>query len=75
LKKLEKEFVTSLLTVLLAILSIALFISSGGSLWFYIAVVIAIAFGFYNAWLISQKQPVEEIASAPKNLRTRSRKR
>lgn len=53
LKKLTKEFATSLLTVILAILAIALYISSGGTILFYFAVALAIVVGFYNAWLIS----------------------
>lgn len=54
MKKLAKEFITSLITVVIAILAIALYIHSGGSLIFYAAVVLAMIVGFYNAWLISR---------------------
>jgi preprotein translocase subunit SecF len=53
LKKVAKEFITSIITVILAIFAIAIFISSGAGLLFYAAVAIAMIFGFYNAWLIS----------------------
>ncbi len=53
MRKFTKEFVTSLITIILAIIAIALFISSGSTLLFYVAVAIALAFGFYNAWMIS----------------------
>ncbi|MDE1871254.1 MAG: hypothetical protein KGI06_03375 [Candidatus Micrarchaeota archaeon] len=57
MERLTKEFATSLITVILAILAIAIFISSGGGMLFYVAVAIAILFGFYNAWLISTAKP------------------
>jgi 4-hydroxybenzoate polyprenyltransferase len=64
LGKYTKEFFTSLATVILAILAIALFISSGAGSAFYIVIAIAIIFGFYNAWLISvtgkQKEEAEQ---------------
>jgi hypothetical protein len=53
LRKVSKELITSSITVILAIFAIALFISSGGTLFFYGAVGLAIIFGLYNAWLIS----------------------
>lgn len=56
LRKLTREFATSLATVILAIFAIALFISSGGTALFYAAVAVALAFGFYNAWLISTSE-------------------
>ena len=64
MEKLEKEFITSLITVIVAISAIGLFISSGGSILFYITVAIAIIVGFYNAWLISQK-PAEKTTQTP----------
>lgn len=53
MRKFTKEFITSFISVILAILAIGLFISSGGTILFYVAVAIALAFGFYNVWLIS----------------------
>ncbi len=62
MRKLAKEFVSSLVTVILAILAIGLFISSGATLMFYAAVVIAIIVGFYNAWMISKIETDNEKA-------------
>lgn len=53
MNKITREFVTSVVTVILAIFAIAVFIGSGGSLLFYVVVFVAMALGFYNAWLIS----------------------
>lgn len=64
MKKLTKEFITSLITVILAILAIGLFISSGGSLLFYVAITLTIIIGFYNAWLISLSPATVEPAAA-----------
>jgi hypothetical protein len=59
LKTLEREFITSLITVILAILSIAIYIIYRSRLIFYVVVGITIAFGLYNVWLISrlEKEP------------------
>ncbi len=73
MKKLAKEFVTSLITIILAILAIAIFISSGGSLLFYVAVAIAIIFGFYNAWLISNTGSETAKPAVRKRLKGRKR--
>jgi 4-hydroxybenzoate polyprenyltransferase len=60
LKKLTKELLASLITVILAVLAIGLYISYGG--WvFYVAITIAIAFGFYNAYLISVSEKSEDV--------------
>ncbi|MGI0100349.1 MAG: hypothetical protein ACREBH_01325 [Candidatus Micrarchaeaceae archaeon] len=53
MRRITKEIVTSSITIILAILAIALFISSGGTLIFYAVLSIAIILGIYNAWLIS----------------------
>lgn len=65
MRKLTKEFIISLLTVLLGILAIGLFIHSGASIWFYAAIIIAIIVGFYNAWLISRPETADDRKGAP----------
>ena len=64
MKKLAREFITSFITVVIAILAIALYIHSGGTPIFYAAVAIAIIVGFYNAWLISRGE-IKEIETKP----------
>jgi hypothetical protein len=54
LEKPKREFLTSLITIILAIFAIAVFISSGATILFYVLISIAVAFGFFNVWLISQ---------------------
>ena len=54
MKKLSREFYTSLFTVILAILAIAVFIYSGGSILFYAVVAMAILVGLYNILMISR---------------------
>ncbi len=71
MKKFAKEFMTSLITVILAILAIGLFISYGATLLFYVAIGIAIIFGFYNAWLIS----LSESGGAPATKRLKAKSR
>jgi hypothetical protein len=72
LRKFTKEFGTSLITAIAAILAIVIFISSGGDLLFYGVVAFAIAFGFYNAWLISVS---ERPKKSPTPKRSKSRRR
>ena len=74
MKKLAREFITSFITVVIAILAIALYIHSGGTLVFYAAVVIAIIVGFYNAWLISRGE-IHEIEAKPQAPQNQKRAR
>jgi len=74
LKKLAREFITSFITVVIAILAIALYIHSGGTLVFYAEVVIAIIVGFYNAWLISRGE-IHEIEAKPQAPQNQKRAR
>jgi preprotein translocase subunit SecF len=60
LKSINREFITSLLTVILAILAIALFIYSGATPLFYCTMAIALVVGFYNAWQISNIETSDE---------------
>ncbi len=77
MKKLAREFITSMMTVILAILAIALYIYSGGTLVFYAVVVIAILVGFYNAWLISrgELQEAKETTPEPRKRKRGARRR
>lgn len=67
LEKITKEFVTSLITIILAIFAIAIFISSGGTILFYVSISIAIVFGFLNVWLVSKTVSNGAAKIAPKN--------
>jgi len=69
MKNFTKEFITSVITVILAILAIGLFISSGATLIFDVVVAAAVIVGFYNAWLIS----VLEESPSGKGLKGRKR--
>jgi preprotein translocase subunit SecF len=75
LEKLNKEFVTSLITVILAILAIAVFIHSGASLLFYCTMAIALVVGFYNAWQISVIEGRTEKPKPKPTRKSKSRKR
>ena len=74
MKKIAKEVITSLITVILAILAIAIYISSGGKPLFYIALFIALAFGFYNLWLISVTENRKGSAISRKTARSARKK-
>ena len=52
-KILELEFITSIITIVLVVLTLAIFIKYGASILFYVLVIITFAVGFFNAWLIS----------------------
>jgi uncharacterized membrane protein YciS (DUF1049 family) len=63
------ELVFSLLTIALAILAIVTFIYHGASGAFYVTVIIAIAIGFINAWLVSktgETVPARAVEPKPK---------
>ncbi len=68
------ELVLSVLTIVLAILAIGIFIYRGANIAFYITVIIAMAVGFINAWLIS-KTGTAVSASAKKTTKTSATKR
>lgn len=75
LEKIAKEFVTSLVTIVIAILAIAIFISSGSTIIFYVTVFIAIVIGLYNVWLISTVGSRNERARPAGRGRPKGRKR
>ncbi len=66
MEKIGREFITSLITVILAILAVAVYIYFGANLLFYSAMAIALVFGFYNAWLISSLEASIESGSGKK---------
>jgi fatty acid desaturase len=68
----KREFVLSAATIVLAILAIVTFIYTGASGAFYVVIVVAIATGFVNAWLISR---TEETRQAEPTRTTTRRKR
>ena len=57
MQRLEKEFMTSIATVAMVILAVAVYIYYGARAVFYIVVVIAAIVGFANAYLISKAAP------------------
>jgi len=78
MQKIEVELVSSLLTIALAILAVAVFIYHGAGALFYATVLVALAVGFLNAWLITRAAPVGAEAAgatvAVRRRRTVSRK-
>lgn len=74
------EFIFSLLTFVSTIIAIVMFIYYGSSLAFYVAIIVAIAIGFINAWLISKSgaevaaKPTAPKANKAKATRSRSRR-
>lgn len=63
----------SIITVVLFVIAIVVFIDYGGNAVFYAVVVLAIALGFVNAWLISKS--TETKRGAPqKMMRASARK-
>lgn len=69
MQKIAMELMSSITTVALAILVIAIFIYYGAGAFFYVIVAIAIFVGFLNAWLISKATP-EVVQKAPVKMRT-----
>ncbi|EET90333.1 MAG: hypothetical protein LVQ97_03690 [Candidatus Micrarchaeales archaeon] len=71
----KASILLSLATIILAILSISVYIFYGGSAVFYAAAVLTIIFGLANAWSISREEsemPVK--APAPQPMRIASAK-
>ena len=73
----ETEMITSIATIVLVILCIAVFIAYGGGAIFYAVVAITLIVGFANAWLIAKsgkalKQTKQTAkAAAPRRRRRR----
>ena len=60
MERIARELFSSLATVALAILAVAVFIYYGAGALFYAIVAVALIIGFYNAWLISKSEPESE---------------
>ncbi len=56
MERIAAEVLTSLATVVLAILAVVVFIYYGAGTLFYVIVAVALIVGFYNAWMISQSE-------------------
>jgi 4-hydroxybenzoate polyprenyltransferase len=74
------EVITSILTIVFALLAIAVFIGYGAGVAFYLLFVIALAVGLYNTWIISKEQQTPKRAArvrakAPAGRRRRPRRR
>jgi hypothetical protein len=52
-KIIETELLTSLITIVVVILAVAVFIKYRAGMLFYSLVVLALAIGLLNAWLIA----------------------
>lgn len=68
MEKIIIESASSLTTVALAILAVAIFIYYGANALFYATVVVAILVGFLNAWLISKAAPEGHVQKAAVNI-------
>ncbi len=68
------ELITSTAVLILTISTIAVFIVYGYSILFYTVLIVALAFAFFNAWLI-QKEHERENAAARRTVRRRKLKK
>ena len=55
------EMASSLITIIVSIIAVAVFIFYGGSVLFYIIVVIAILIAAFNAWLVSNQGNLKSV--------------
>ena len=56
------EMISSLITITVSIIAVAVFIFYGGSVLFYIIIVIAILIAAFNAWLLSNRDNLKLIS-------------
>lgn len=56
------EMTSSLITIIVSIIAVAVFIYYGGNALFYAVVVIAILVAAFNAWLLSNQGSLKGIA-------------
>ncbi len=68
------EMMTSILTIVFAVLAIAVFIGYGAGVAFYLLFLVALAVGLYNTWIISKERP-RKAAPRTSPKRTGARKR
>jgi 4-hydroxybenzoate polyprenyltransferase len=68
-------FVVSLLTVIIIVVTIAIFMLYGAGSYFYAGAVISIALGFIDTWLVSREKPyateMRHVPAKRKNRRNR----
>lgn len=74
-RAIELELITSLVTIILVILSIAIFIKYHAGVLFYLIIAVTLVFGFLNAWLISTIDDRSGRKVSRVERRTRRRKR
>ncbi len=55
------EMISSLITIILAIMAIVVFIYYGGDALFYVVVVIAILAAAFNAWMLSNEGSLKDM--------------
>ncbi len=65
-------FVVSLLTVIIIVVTIAIFMLYGAGSYFYAGAIISIALGFADAWMVSREKPeTSERRRAPAKRKSR----
>ena len=66
-------FLVSLLTVMVIVVTIAIFMLYGAGSYFYAGAIISIALGFADTWLVSRERPntTETRPASPKKRRKR----
>lgn len=74
-KRIGIELLTSLITIVLVILAIAVFIKYRAGTLFYSLVVLALAMGFLNTWLIATLEERGRGTKMEGTARTRKRRR
>ncbi len=56
------EMISSLITIIVSIMAVAVFIYYGGDALFYVVVIIAILIAAFNAWLLSNEGSLKSLA-------------
>ena len=69
------EILSSSITIVLSIFTIAVFILYGGNLLSYLLIAIAIIFAMFNAWLISHEESESKIVRPQSRKKVPDRKR
>ena len=65
MEKVQTELLSSLFTVVFSITAISIFIYNGGSIIFYVVAALALAFGLFNAWILSKNGEGSPEAKTP----------
>ena len=56
------EMISSLITIIVSIMAVAVFIYYGGDALFYVVVIMAILIAAFNAWLLSNEGSLKSLA-------------